>query len=87
MKGGVNQEGVDFYNHLIDELIANGTKQQVFFTLIRFNGSFVHELTILYKLYMIYVNVGITPFVTIMHFDYPLALQQKIGGFLNRSIV
>ncbi|XP_058737389.1 beta-glucosidase 30-like isoform X2 [Vicia villosa] len=30
---------------------------------------------------------GIEPFVGIMHFDYPLALKQKHGGFLNRSIV
>ncbi|XP_057418151.1 beta-glucosidase 24-like [Lotus japonicus] len=53
LKGGINQEGVDFYNHLIDELLAN----------------------------------GITPFVTILHFDFPLALQQNLGGFLNHSIV
>ncbi|XP_039684289.1 furostanol glycoside 26-O-beta-glucosidase [Medicago truncatula] len=33
------------------------------------------------------LNNGIEPFVTILHFDYPLALQQNIGGFLNRSIV
>ena len=24
LKGGVNQEGVDYYNNLIDELIKNG---------------------------------------------------------------
>ncbi|WVZ06524.1 hypothetical protein V8G54_019870 [Vigna mungo] len=53
IEGGVNQEGVDFYNHLIDELLAN----------------------------------GITPFVTILHFDYPLAIQEKLHGFLNSSIV
>ncbi|XP_022635277.1 beta-glucosidase 13-like [Vigna radiata var. radiata] len=53
IEGGVNQEGVDFYNHLIDELLAN----------------------------------GITPFVTILHFDYPLAIQEKLNGFLNSSIV
>ncbi|PON72194.1 Glycoside hydrolase [Trema orientale] len=32
-------------------------------------------------------NVGITPFVTILHFDTPQALEDKYGGFLNRSIV
>jgi len=31
--------------------------------------------------------IGIEPFVTILHFDYPVALQQKLGGFLNRTIV
>ncbi|XP_058733980.1 beta-glucosidase 13-like [Vicia villosa] len=53
LKGGINQEGVNFYNNLINELLEN----------------------------------GIEPFVGIMHFDYPLALKQKFGGFLNRSIV
>nr|KYP43109.1 Beta-glucosidase 1 [Cajanus cajan] len=53
IKGGVNQEGIDFYNNLINELLAN----------------------------------GITPFVTFMHFDYPLAIQKNLGGFLNSSIV
>ncbi|KAJ7942501.1 putative Beta-glucosidase [Quillaja saponaria] len=27
------------------------------------------------------------PFVTIMHFDLPLALEQEFGGFLNRSMM
>ncbi|KAI5384952.1 hypothetical protein KIW84_071805 [Lathyrus oleraceus] len=53
LEGGINQEGINFYNNLINELLKN----------------------------------GIEPFVTIMHFDYPLALQQKLGGFLNHSIV
>ncbi|XP_058741023.1 furostanol glycoside 26-O-beta-glucosidase-like [Vicia villosa] len=52
LEGGINQEGIDFYNKLIDELLAN----------------------------------GITPFVTILHFDYPLSLFTK-GGFLNPSII
>ncbi|XP_045797905.1 beta-glucosidase 24-like [Trifolium pratense] len=53
LKGGINKEGIKFYNNLINELLAN----------------------------------GIEPFVTIVHFDYPVAIQQKIGGFLNHTIV
>ncbi|KAK2413359.1 cyanogenic beta-glucosidase [Trifolium repens] len=53
LKGGINKEGINFYNNLINELLAN----------------------------------GIEPFVTIVHFDYPLAIQQKLGGFLNHTIV
>ncbi|KAL5057655.1 hypothetical protein RYX36_029259, partial [Vicia faba] len=52
LEGGVNQEGIDFYNKLINELLAN----------------------------------DITPFVTVLHFDYPLSLFRK-RGFLNPSIV
>lgn len=51
--GGINQEGIDFYNNFIDELIKN----------------------------------GITPFVTLFHFDLPTALQDKYSGFLNKQIV
>ncbi|KAB2633186.1 beta-glucosidase 13-like [Pyrus ussuriensis x Pyrus communis] len=32
-------------------------------------------------------KAGITPFVTIYHFDMPLALEEKYGGLLNRSFV
>ncbi|XP_062116007.1 beta-glucosidase 24-like isoform X2 [Humulus lupulus] len=53
LRGGVNKEGIDHYNSLIDELIKN----------------------------------GITPFVTILHFDTPQALEDRYGGFLNGSIV
>ncbi|KAM5581944.1 hypothetical protein ABKV19_010924 [Rosa sericea] len=51
--GGINQEGIDFYNNFIDELIAN----------------------------------GITPFVTLFHFDLPTALDTKYNGFLSIDIV
>ncbi|KAK1399480.1 Beta-glucosidase 24 [Heracleum sosnowskyi] len=51
--GGINQEGINFYNNLIDELIKN----------------------------------GITPFVTLFHFDLPTGLQDKYSGFLNQQIV
>ncbi|XP_021286813.1 beta-glucosidase 13-like [Herrania umbratica] len=51
--GGINQEGINHYNSLIDELIKHDIK----------------------------------PFVTLLHFDSPQALEEKYGGFLNRNIV
>ena len=48
----VNQQGVDFYNKVIDECL--------------------HQ--------------GITPFVTLYHWDLPLALQKE-GGWRNRNII
>ncbi|KAK6147452.1 hypothetical protein DH2020_018364 [Rehmannia glutinosa] len=53
LSGGINREGVKFYNDLIDLLLA----------------------------------AGITPFVTIFHFDLPKCLQDEYGGFLHRNIV
>lgn len=50
-KGAVNQEGIDFYNRLIDGLIAK----------------------------------GVTPFVTLYHWDLPLALQMEDDGWLSYS--
>ncbi|CAK9186965.1 unnamed protein product [Ilex paraguariensis] len=51
--GGINQQGIDFYNKFIDELVNN----------------------------------GITPIVTLFHFDLPTALQTKYNGFLDTQIL
>lgn len=52
-EGKVNEEGIAFYNKLIDELIKH----------------------------------DITPWLTLFHWDLPLALQKKYKGFQNRKTV
>ncbi len=51
-RGAVNEEGVAFYNRLIDSLLAN----------------------------------DITPWVTLYHWDLPLALQMETDGLLNPDV-
>lgn len=48
--GAINEKGMDFYDQLVDELLA----------------------------------AGITPWITLFHWDYPLALFHR-GGWLNED--
>ncbi|XAR48161.1 Beta-glucosidase [Bertholletia excelsa] len=53
LSGGINRQGINFYNNLIDELVANEIK----------------------------------PFVTLFHFDLPVALQKEYNGLLSPKFV
>jgi 6-phospho-beta-glucosidase len=52
-EGEVNEEGLQFYDDLFDELISK----------------------------------GITPVITLYHFDIPLAIAEKYNGFYSRKVV
>lgn len=52
-EGEINEKGLEFYDRVVDELLAN----------------------------------GIEPMICLFHFDMPLALQKKYGGWLGRETV
>ncbi|CAN0842183.1 Beta-glucosidase 24 [Linum grandiflorum] len=53
LSGGINKKGIQFYNNVTNEILAQ----------------------------------GLEPFVSLIHMDIPLALQDEYGGFLNKQIV
>lgn len=53
LDGGINQAGIDFYNRLINTLLAK----------------------------------NITPWVTLYHWDLPLSLEERYGGWLDHRTV
>lgn len=99
MSGGVNREGINHYNSLIDELITNGkwTNKASFFFLFLYlifvcEGLAKIFLCLLIKKLaffsiLIKKTVGIAPFVTLFHFDLPQSLQEKYGGPLSRAFM
>ena len=90
MSGGVNQEGIDFYNKFINELLQNGEGTMYIYFQCRLFLYYIMKAIAL-NLYLFRVSIltceGITPFVTLFHFDLPQALQDEYDGFLNRRIV
>ncbi|AQK40584.1 Beta-glucosidase2 [Zea mays] len=71
VEGGINQDGIDYYKRLINLLLENG--KTPFFLASLFMES--HNL----------VFKGIEPYVTIFHWDVPQALEEKYGGFLDKT--
>lgn len=90
VSGGVNQEGIDFYNKFINELLQNGKGTMYIYFQCRLFLYYIMKAIAL-NLYLFRVSIltceGITPFVTLFHFDLPQALQDEYDGFLNRRIV
>lgn len=81
-EGKVNEEGVQYYNNLIDYLIKEGNDS---------NMEILHS-TILQHIMSLsecfFQNwAGLTPYVNLNHYDIPLALQKKYKGWLGPKIV
>ena len=82
LSGGVNRIGIEYYNNLTNELLANGGyySSQYYYhmiSLIKFSLYYIHILNFL----------GIEPYITLFHWDTPQALEDEYGGFRGREIV
>jgi beta-glucosidase len=100
LSGGINKKGVAFYNNLINEIIAKGTLLlswpiTLYISCIPIHAANVHRSIgsdkirsiILTKVSVSFPSPGMKPFVTIFHWDTPLALEEEYEGFLSENIV
>lgn len=83
---GINREGIDYYNELIDTLLAIGWIQNYTVgrgrTYMYIAINFFIEVTIM-SLYA----AGIEPYVTLFHWDLPHCLEEEYDGFLSKKVV
>ncbi|KAH1238730.1 Beta-glucosidase 11 [Glycine max] len=70
---GVNH-GVNYYNNLINELMANGHNSLIFISITLYIG-------------LISYPYGLQPYVILFHWDVPQVLEDEYGGFLSPHIV
>ena len=100
LSGGVNREGVSYYNNLINELLSKGMCMFPIFSILhqffcfttasKTNAPlYVHYCSrgIIIKLRNTYLFAGLQPFVTIFHWDSPQSLEDKYKGFLSPNIM
>jgi beta-glucosidase len=80
-EGKINEEGVAYYDNLIDYLLHKGSyvSTTLFQILWNFNGN----LDTLISEQFHDNEAGITPYVNLHHYDLPLALEKKYRGWLN----
>ena len=76
----VNEEGITFYNNLIDALVEKG--------MMLFVLDFLINVITIYILKNIAFSLtGIEPYVTLHHWDLPLHLHESMGGWLDKEIM
>ena len=80
---GVNREGIKYYNKLINKLLERG--HEWFLYSITCHQLIMHALLI--HCCLLWLNVGIHPFITLFHWDLPQALEDEYSGFLSPHIV
>ena len=87
LSGGINREGVNYYNNLINELLSKGMRVNFYNNLQMAVWSapfFISPYN--YLGYNPCASAGMQPYVTLFHWDTPQALEDKYEGFLSPNI-
>jgi len=81
----VNQEGVDYYNRLIDYMLQQG---KFLHMAVSIYVCFQETFKFLIKVFIPPIKKsGITPYANLYHYDLPLALHEQYLGWLSPKIV
>jgi len=75
----INDEGITFYNNIINALLERGK--------ICMQLLYLIFLSIKKVILSFYFSTGIQPYVTLYHWDLPLHLHETMGGWLNKQIM
>ena len=87
LSGGINREGVNYYNNLINELLSKGMRVNFYNNLQMAVWSapfFISPYN--YLGYNPCASAGMQPYGTLFHWDTPQALEDKYEGFLSPNI-
>jgi beta-glucosidase len=82
LRGGVNKEGIKYYNNLINELLSKGKSSNLEYIML-----IIYSTARWFLFVNLYVFAGLQPFVTLFHWDSPQALEDEYRGFLNPKIM
>ena len=80
----VNQEGVAYYNNLINELLKRGLLASL---LISFLEICCHFRFSFPCADIGYESAGIQPYVTLYHWDIPQSLYEAYGAWIDSKVV
>lgn len=87
MIGGIDENGITYYNNLINELKANGKFKILILIIYIIHTSFDLPFMLCFLCNKFFFYKGIEPYVTIFHWDVPQTLEDEYGGFLSPRIV
>lgn len=84
--GEPNEEGLNYYNSLIDAVLDKGNNSSKF-QYVKCESVPTISLWLYFFGFLYICGSGMQPYVTLFHWDLPQALEDRYGGWLNSQIV